>query len=137
MKIEIVRDDDPAQPHNLGQMFIDGTYFGETLEDKDRYLETGGEKVYGDTAIPRGVYPVVLSMSKRFGRVMPEVLDVPGFTYVRIHSGNTEADTSGCPLLGAVRAGPGVANCAGVNNRLIDRIGFALVNKEAVTLEVK
>jgi len=137
MRIEIIRDDDPLSAHNLGQMWIDGVYFGETLEDTDRYSEAGGEKINGDTAIPRGVYKVTLSMSQRFGRVMPEVHDVPGFSGIRIHGGNVEADTLGCPLLGSVRTATGVANCRGINERLIDRIGEALADKEGVTLEVK
>ena len=137
MIIEIIREDEPGVKHNYGQMLIDGAYFGETLEDKDRYLETGGEKVDGDTAIPRGSYPVTLSMSKRFGRIMPEVHDVQGFSGVRIHGGNTEANTEGCPLLGSVRTDRGIANCAGINERLRDRIGEAIADHEEVTLEVK
>lgn len=46
MLIELIRDDDPAQKHNYGKFFVDKLFFGETLEDKDRYLEAGGEKVY-------------------------------------------------------------------------------------------
>ena len=134
MKIEIVRECNEA--HNWGQMFIDGKFFGHTLEDEDRYLESGGGKVQNETAIPRGTYRVILSQSKRFGRVMPEVLDVPGFLGVRIHGGNVEAHSSGCPLLGAVRTATGVANCAGINERLRDRIGEALADGQNVTLEV-
>ena len=134
MKIEIIREQEAA--HNWGQMWLDGVYFGETLEDKDRFLESGGVKIHGDTAIPRGQYRVILSMSARFKRVMPEVLGVPGFTGVRIHGGNTEANTEGCPLLGAVRTATGVANCHGINQRLIDRIGEAIADREDVTLEV-
>jgi hypothetical protein len=135
--LELIRDDAPEQAHNWGKLYIDGVYFGETLEDKDRYLESGGVKVHGDTAIPRGVYGVVLSQSQRFGRVMPEVLEVPQFTGVRIHGGNVEKDTLGCPLLGVVRTATGVANCKGINERLRDRIGEAIADGDEVTLEVK
>lgn len=137
MKIELVREDDPQNQHNFGQMWIDGVYFGETLEDRDRYLESGGEKIDGDTAIPRGTYRVTLSLSARFGRIMPEVHDVPGFAGVRIHGGNVEADTAGCPLLGAARTAAGVANCKAINERLIDRLEAALAAGDEVTLEVK
>ena len=88
MEIELIRDDDPALKHNYGKLFVDKLFFGETLEDKDRYLEFDGDKVFGDTAIPRGRYRVTLSPSQRFGRVMPEIHDVPDFTGVRIHGGN-------------------------------------------------
>ena len=88
MEIELIRDDDPSNKHNYGKLFVDKLFFGETLEDKDRYLEFDGDKVDGDTAIPRGRYRVTLSPSQRFGRVMPEIHDVPDFTGVRIHGGN-------------------------------------------------
>ncbi len=136
MIIELIRDDDPSQKHNWGKFFVDRLFFGETLEDKDRHLEAGGEKVYGDTAIPRGRYRVTLSMSRRFGRNMPEIHDVPGFTGVRIHGGNTEHDTLGCPLLGQTRTATGIANCKGVNDRLYVTLLAAEQRCEEVWLEV-
>ena len=134
MNISLIREDDGT--HNFGKLYIDDLYFGETLEDTDRYLEAGGEKVQDDTAIPRGRYKVTVSMSNRFGRPMPEVHDVPGFTGVRIHGGNTTEDTAGCPLLGAVRTASGIANCKGVNERLMDRLHAAAARNEDVWLEV-
>jgi hypothetical protein len=136
MEIELIRDDEPANKHNYGKMFVDKLFFGETLEDKDRRLEDGGEKVDGDTAIPRGRYKVTLSMSRRFGRVMPELHDVPGFTGVRIHGGNTEADTHGCPLLGQNRIAAGVADCKMVNDRLYVTLQAAEQRKEDVWITV-
>lgn len=136
MILELIRDDDQPMNLNRGKFFIDGKYFCETLEDPDRYLENGGVKIDGDTAIPRGRYAVTRSLSNRFGRVMPEVLGVPGFTGVRLHGGNTEADTHGCPLLGAVRIAAGIANCKGVNERLDNAVEAALNRGEEVWLEV-
>jgi hypothetical protein len=136
MNISLIRDDDQDSLHNFGKFYIDDLYFGETLEDKDRYLEAGGEKVQNETAIPRGRYKVTVTMSDRFGRPMPLVNDVPGFTGVRIHGGNVEADTAGCPLLGAVRTKDGIANCKGVNERLMDRLHAAEARQEDVWLEV-
>lgn len=107
----------------LGEMFVNGNHIGYTCEDADRRLECGGEKVRGRTAIPCGRYKVILSFSNRFGRIMPEVLDVPGFSGVRIHGGNTAADTLGCPLLGSKRADDGVRDCAAVNVMLSRLIG--------------
>lgn len=136
MLLELIRDDEPGQTHNWGKFFCDRLFFGETLEDTDRRLEQGGEKVYGDTAIPRGRYRVKLTPSRRFQRIMPEILDVPGFSGVRIHGGNTEHDTQGCPLLGQVRTPTGVATCKGVNDRLYVTLQAAEQRGEEVWLEV-
>ena len=57
-------------------------------------------KVQNQTAIPVGRYRVIVDKSARFGRQMPHILNVPGFDGIRIHSGNTDADTDGCLLLG-------------------------------------
>ena len=135
MLIEIIRDDE-FPTRTFGKMFIDGRYFGETLEDTDQEIEKGGVKVYGESAIPRGRYPVTVSPSRRFGREMPEVLDVPEFRGIRIHGGNTEADTLGCPLLGQVRTSTGVANCKGINDRLLLTIKAAAQRGEDVWLEI-
>ena len=103
----------------LGQLTIDGKTHGYTCEDKDRYIESGGEKLAGQTAIPRGRYRLSVSMSNRFKRIMPIVIGVPQFSGVRIHGGNTHEDTEGCPLLGAVRTESGVRDCKVINEDLI------------------
>lgn len=120
----------------LGQLSIDGRFFGFTCEDTDRRLETDGTKVSKETAIPRGRYRVVLSFSNRFKKLMSEVLDVPGFSGIRIHGGNTAADTAGCPLLGRVRTAGGVADCAERNATLVKRLEQAADAGEEVWLEV-
>lgn len=138
MLVELIRDNDPAERHNFGKLFVDSEYFGETLEDKDRHLETGGEKVDGDTAIPRGRYRLTLTPSKRWnGKLMPLVCDVPGFDGVRIHGGNTEHDTLGCPLLGQIRTTNGVANCAGINERFINLLSSWIAQGGEAFLDVK
>jgi Steigviridae/Suoliviridae L,D-carboxypeptidase/transpeptidase len=52
------------------------------------------------TAIPAWRYQVKITPSLRFNRKTPELLHVPGFTGIRIHKGNTSADTEGCIILG-------------------------------------
>jgi hypothetical protein len=93
--------------YTIGKMYVNGTYFCDTLEDKDRGLtqETPDEeikkiKVYGQTAIPVGVYKATLEMSPKFGRILVYLHDIPGFSGILIHRGNTDADTLGCILIG-------------------------------------
>lgn len=97
----------------LGILYDGMRFFGYTCEDTDRQLETFPErKVHGQSAIPRGRYRLTTSISTRFGKLMLEIKTVGGFSGVRIHGGNTAANTEGCPLLGSVRTSTGVQNCA-------------------------
>jgi hypothetical protein len=97
----------------LGSLFIDDHWQCHTLED---VIRPRGEKVRNKTAIPPGRYKLILSMSNRFKKIMPEVINVPMFTGIRIHSGNTAKDTAGCLLVGQTRS---------VETRSIGRSRFA------------
>jgi hypothetical protein len=89
-----------------GKMYVDGVYFGETLEDCSR-----GEnvKIAGETSIPTGIYKMKLSMSARFKRLMPMIYTEPNefelinkgisFKGIRIHGGNRAKDSHGCILI--------------------------------------
>lgn len=99
MNLTLIRND--FLPYcTIGNLLIDDVYFCKTLEDTVR-LE--GVKAKGKTAIPYGKYQVITNHSNRFKRVMPLLLNVPGFEGVRIHTGNTAGDTEGCILLGYER----------------------------------
>lgn len=100
MYLQLVREN-MSELATEGKLFVNGTFECYSLEDTDRQLENGGEKIYGKTAIPRGVYDVVISYSQRFKQDMPEILNVPQFEGIRIHWGNKAEDTDGCPLVGA------------------------------------
>lgn len=84
-----------------GELLMNGVRFCWTLEDQVREFGENGEgKVYGKTAIPQGVYAVALGYSPKFKKTLPRLKDVPFFTGILIHSGNTEENTHGCILVG-------------------------------------
>lgn len=93
--------------YTIGKLYVDGKYFCDTIEDKDRGLDnsmTANEilkrKVKGQTAIPTGHYNIDITYSPKYKRMMPLLLDVKGFSGIRIHSGNTAKDTEGCLIVG-------------------------------------
>ncbi len=94
-----------AKATTLGVLAVDGVFECYTLEDVVRVDDPAtpqneGAKVYGQTAIPAGRYKVAITFSPKFGKMMIAILDVPGFTGIRIHSGNDAEDTLGCVLVG-------------------------------------
>jgi len=86
-----------------GQLYIDGEFFCFTLEDKVREVPNQpveSWKVWGETAVPYGLYKITLENSPRFGVDTITLNNVPGFSKIRIHSGNTQLDTEGCIIVG-------------------------------------
>ena len=95
------------ETYTIGKLYVDGNYFSDTVEDKDRGLddsmtvdEIKKKKVYGETAIPYGTYKVSITYSSRFKKNLPLVEGVKGFEGIRIHSGNTAKDSLGCIIVG-------------------------------------
>ena len=124
----VVQRDVFGDDFTLGRMYLEGSLYGFTCEDQDRKLEENpSAKIMHETAIPRGLYSLQVTMSNRFKKLMPLLVSVPGFEGVRVHGGNSHADTSGCILLGSNRTVVGVHNCKGVNDNLI---AFLLAAKE-------
>lgn len=140
MNLQLKRKEvNPERTH--GQLFIDGVYFCDTLEDTDRGLSATDSmediqkrKVFGKTAIPKGKYTVVISYSPRFNRLLPLLLNVPGYLGIRIHPGNTEADTHGCLLVGR-RVNDKVLYSRGTFDKLFSRLTKAMKG-EAITIEI-
>lgn len=114
----------------MGEMYLDGKLYGYTCEDKYRALNgDASKKVVGKTAIDKGVYKAILSQSTRFKRVLPELLNVPCFTAIRIHGGNTSDNSEGCILLGAHTDGKSkIWECAAK----VDGLVAAMKGKEVV-----
>ena len=105
------------ETYTIGHLYIDGVYFCDTIEDKDRGLRQSlpesvnrSKKRFGATAIPTGRYQVTLGIkSKKFskkkqydfcGGYLPRLINVPAFEGVLVHIGNTAKDTDGCLLVG-------------------------------------
>lgn len=134
MRLTVIRDY-KGESCTIGKLYINNQYFCEALEDKDRNLESGGKKVPGETCIPLGKYDVELSMSPRFKKVLPLIKDVPGFTGIRIHAGNTSLDTEGCLLVGYVRGNNQILTSRKAVEDLINQLSKATRNKEEITIE--
>ena len=103
--------------YTIGRLYIDGKYFCDTCEDRDRGLRQDlpvsvnqARKVRGQTAIPTGRYRVTLgvkspkySKKKQYAACngyVPRLINVPAFDGILIHIGNTAADSEGCILVG-------------------------------------
>lgn len=106
MKLKLVRKY-RKETYTIGKLYVDGVYFCDTIEDRDRGLDDSMsladimiKKRYGETAIPYGTYKVEITYSPKYKRLMPEIKNVKGFSGIRIHSGNTAKDTLGCLIIG-------------------------------------
>ena len=93
--------------YTIGRVYIDGQFFCNSLEDTDRGLmqymsagEIANIKIKGATAIPAGEYKITRTYSPRFKRLVPQVMNVKGFSGIRVHAGSSAKDTEGCLLLG-------------------------------------
>lgn len=85
-----------------GNLYINGKWFCHTIEDKVRAkagLWQRIKKVYAQTAIPYGKYPVQVTWSNRFKRPLTGVFNVPDFEGIRIHNGTNELSSAGCVIV--------------------------------------
>lgn len=140
MKLTLKRPLTCGSNATIGALYVDGVPECVTLEDVVR--ERDGEpvekwKVQNCTAIPRGTYPVTITMSKRFGRPLPLLMNVPGFSGVRIHPGNTDKDTEGCILVGThALTDDFVSNSRQAFSVLFAKIERAVTEGKEVTIEI-
>lgn len=119
----------------IGELYVDDTYLCDTLEDKVR---PAGTKVYGETAIPDGTYDVILSYSPRFKQILPEVLNVPNFTGIRIHPLNRAEESEGCIGVGEWNGTDSnwISNSKKTFNKLFTILQNAKNNKEKITITI-
>ena len=120
--------------------YLPGTaddYFCDTLEPTWRDYEHGAYKVKGRSAIPEGRYAVVISWSPKFKAWLPILFGVPKFEGIRIHAGNTAADTEGCILVGKNKLVGQVVDSRIWLHRLKQKIVEARSRGEPVWITIK
>lgn len=108
----------------IGELSIDGIF-------ECYILEPAGQK-----AILEGTYPVVITYSPRFRRQLPLLEGVPGRSGIRIHPGNTAADTDGCPLPGQTRGADWVGRSRAAFDLLFAKLKTAQLGKSDISITI-
>lgn len=129
--------------YTIGKLYMNNQYWCDTLEDKDRGLkstmteeEIFDVKVKGKTAIPTGLYSLAYTFSNKFHKYLPLLLNVKGFSGIRIHAGNTADDSEGCILLGFNKKKGQVINSRKTCNDFNHIIENTLDRGELITIEI-
>lgn len=139
--------------YTIGNLSIDGKFECDTLEDPDRGLtssmsleEIKSKKVYGNTAIPYGIYKIDMgTVSPKFNDrawakfcngKLPRLIDVKGYEGVLIHVGNKPEDTLGCILLGENKTKGQVINSTSTFKRVYDKLLNVYKSGEQISLEI-
>lgn len=141
MKLELKRI--ALKPnYTIGKLFINGTYYCDTIEDKVIDLNKNGKfddglsKVMHQTAIPYGTFKVVVNHSPKFNRELPRLLDVPYFEGILIHNGSDQNSSSGCIIVGENKTVGKVTNSTFYMNNLTARIKDAQNKGETTTITI-
>lgn len=137
----------------IGELYANGVFFSNTLEDKVRDINKNGKfdngeyKVYGETAIPYGEYEITLDVvSPKFSKYqfykevcngkLPRLLDVPDFEGILIHCGSTANNSAGCILVGNNTIKGGLTNCKETFKKLYSILDKANKNNEKITIKI-
>ena len=143
--------------YTIGRLYVDGLFYCNTLEDKDRGLRQtdpptyiSARKVAGETAIPTGTYGVAMNVtSPKYAGVawywkfcqgkMPRLLAVPGFDGILIHPGgsNGPLDTRGCILVGRNTKVGKLTESRACFQELYKTMKEAADRGESITIEIK
>ena len=152
MKLELKRVGF-SDTYTIGKLYLDGVYFCDTIEDKDRGLlqtmsksEIEKIKIKGVTAIPKGTYNINMDrISPRFSKVkqydfiqgkLPYLESVPGFEGILIHIGNFSKDTDGCILVGKNNIKGQVSNSTETFKQLYLKLKEAKDRKENISITI-
>jgi hypothetical protein len=146
MKLQVVRTQFGTDATN-GLLFVNGLFECYTLEDQYQAV-----KVMHETCIPEGTYDIKFrtvggfheKYKKRYGNDhygMLHLQDVPNFTYILIHAGNTDEHTSGCLIVGETQqdldlSDDGFIGHSGVAySKLYKKVAKELLLGKSVTIE--
>ena len=153
----IVKRFDFGKDYTMGMLYVDGKYFCDTLEDKDRGLTSEMKeseilklKQKHTTAIPYGTYKIDMntvspkysnftrySWAKTIQGKVPRLIDVKGYDGILIHPGNTHQDTSGCILVGKTISAGSISRSQATFKSLYDLMIIAHRRGEEVSLTIE
>jgi hypothetical protein len=137
MKLELIREEF-TENSTIGRLFIDGKFECYTLEDFDRFLENPNhKKVKSLSAIPAGTFKIDITMSPRFKKDLPLLIDVPQFEGVRIHAGNKAEDTDGCILVGKSQGKDFIGSSRDAMDALMKKLQAAKKEEEEISITIK
>lgn len=123
----------------ISELLVDGKFRCWVCEDGVREVPgvpVADWKIPGMTAIPFGMYDIDITYSNRFKTELPLLLNVPGFAGIRIHPGNTAADTEGCLLPGLDRLAKGVGRSRAAFNALFADMKAAKDRGERIVIHI-
>ena len=150
MELKLIRKY-KKEKYTIGKLYVDGQYFCDTMEDKDRGMRQGDayatnkrKKIAGETAIPTGRYQVTLGVQSPKYKTrpayafcngyVPRLLNVPCFEGILIHIGNYARDTEGCILVGRNTVKGAVMESTATFRRLYERLKAA---KELIFITIE
>ena len=146
MKLQVVRTQFGKDATN-GLLFVNGVFENYTLEDQYQAV-----KVMHETCIPEGTYDIKFrtvggfheKYKKKYGNShfgMLHLQDVPNFTYILIHAGNTDEHTSGCLIVGETQQDLDISDDGFIGHsgkadlKLYNKVAKELLLGKSVTIE--
>ena len=146
MKLQVVRTQFGTDATN-GILLVDGLFECYTLEDQYQAV-----KVMHETCIPEGTYDIKFrtvggfhsKYAERYGNAhygMLHLQDVPNFTYILIHAGNTDEHTSGCLIVGETQQDLDISDDGFIGHsgkaylKLYNKVAKELLLGKKVTIE--
>lgn len=140
--------------YSIGKLYVNGQYFCDTVEDKDRGLtdkdsldKIKATKVYAKTAIPLGTYQIAMGViSPKFSKKayyksfcngrMPRLLNVKGFDGILIHRGTNADSSAGCIIVGRNTIKGGVTDSQHYFEKLYKVLDEVYRRGESIEIEI-